>query len=87
MFTCSVFIMDGLYIITPYEYAINNSILEPSCSFLLLKRKVPFDFEDYLVCESCLEDKMTNRPFSAKGYRAKDLTDFVHTNVCSPMSV
>jgi transposase InsO family protein len=30
---------------------------------------------------------MTKRPFSAKGYRAKDLLKLVHTDVCGPMSV
>ena len=38
------------------------------------------------VCESCLEGKMTMRPFKAKGYRAKEVQDFVHTNLCGPMS-
>ena len=27
----------------------------------------PLDFDKFLVCESCLEDKMTKRPFNAKG--------------------
>jgi len=45
------------------------------------------DFKDYIACESCLEGKMTKRPFSAKGYRAKNLINLVHTNVCGPMNV
>jgi hypothetical protein len=36
---------------------------------------------------SCLEGKLTKRQFSAKGYRAKDLLDLMHTNVCGPISV
>ena len=28
----------------------------------------PLDLESLLVCESCLEGKMTKRPFTAKGY-------------------
>ena len=30
----------------------------------------PLDFDGFLVCESCLEGKMTKRPFNAKGRRA-----------------
>jgi hypothetical protein len=30
---------------------------------------------------------MTKRSFSAKGYRAKDLLELVHTDICGPMSV
>jgi hypothetical protein len=29
---------------------------------------------------------MTKRPLSTKGYRAKDLLELVHTNVCGPIS-
>jgi hypothetical protein len=47
----------------------------------------PLNFQDYSVCESCLESKMTKRPFSAKGYRAKDLLELLHIDVCGPMSV
>ena len=37
------------------------------------------------VCEPCLEGKMTMRPFKAKGYRDKEILDFVHTDLCGPM--
>ena len=30
----------------------------------------PLDFDGFLVCKSCLEGKMTKRPFNAKGRRA-----------------
>jgi hypothetical protein len=30
---------------------------------------------------------MTKRSFSIKGYRAKDLLELVHTDICGPMSV
>ena len=40
-----------------------------------------------LVCESCLEGKMTKRPFSAKGERAKDPLELVHSDVCGPLNV
>ena len=47
----------------------------------------PLDFDDFPVCESCLEDKMTKRPFNAKGRRAQDLLELVHSDVCGPMSI
>ena len=37
------------------------------------------------VCEPCLEGKMTMRPFKAKGYRAKEVLDLVHTDLYGPM--
>ena len=39
------------------------------------------------VCESCLEGKMTKRPFSAKGTRAKEPLQLVHSDVCRPLNV
>lgn len=39
------------------------------------------------VCESCLEGKMTKRPFSSKGNKAKDLLELVHTDVCGPINI
>ena len=44
-------------------------------------------FEPIPVCESCLEGKMTKRPFKAKGNRATIQLELVHTDVCGPMSV
>ena len=38
-------------------------------------------------CESCLEGKMTKRPFNTKGKRSEKLLELVHTDVCRPMSV
>ena len=38
-------------------------------------------------CESCLEGKMTKRPFNTKGKRSEKLLELVHTDVCGPMSV
>ena len=46
----------------------------------------PLNVNALLVCESCLEGKMTMRPFKAKGYRAKEVLDSVHTDLCGPMS-
>ena len=39
------------------------------------------------VCESCLEGKLTKRPFSAKGDRAKEPLGLVHSDVCGPLNV
>ena len=44
-------------------------------------------FEHIPMCESCLEGKMTKRPFKAKGYRATKPLELVHTDVCGPMRV
>ena len=39
------------------------------------------------ICESCLEGKMTKRPFSTKGERSKEPLQLVHSEVCGPLSV
>jgi len=46
-----------------------------------------FEVEPISVCQSCLEGKMTKRPFSSKGNRAQGLLDLVHIDVCGPMSI
>ena len=46
----------------------------------------PLDFDEFPVCESCLERKMTQWAFNAKGRRAQELLELVHTDVCGPMS-
>lgn len=38
-------------------------------------------------CESCLEGKMTKRPFSEKGQRAKETLELIHSDLCGPMNV
>lgn len=43
--------------------------------------------EPFPACESCLEGKMTTRLFKADGYRAKDMLELIHSNLCGPMSV
>ena len=45
------------------------------------------DFDEFPICESCLEGKMTKRPFNAKGQRAQDLLELVLSDVCDPMSI
>ncbi|KAA0060254.1 gag/pol protein [Cucumis melo var. makuwa] len=39
------------------------------------------------ICESCLEGKMTKRPFTGKGHRAKEPLELVHSDLCGPMNV
>ena len=39
------------------------------------------------ICESCLEGKMTKRPFSGKGLRANQPLELIHSDVCGPMNV
>ncbi|WBP92221.1 reverse transcriptase domain-containing protein [Kitasatospora cathayae] len=39
------------------------------------------------VCESCIEGKMTKRPFSAKGNRATEPLELIHSDLCGPMNV
>ena len=44
-------------------------------------------FEPIPMCESCLEGKMTKRPFKAKGYLVTKPLELVHTDVYGPMRV
>ena len=46
----------------------------------------PLNFDGFPVCESCLDGKMTKRPFNAKGRRAQEWLELVHMDVCGPMS-
>ena len=39
------------------------------------------------VCESSLEFKLTKRPLSAKGNRAKEPLGLIHSDVCGPLNV
>ena len=39
-----------------------------------------------LICESCLEVKMTKRPFTRKGLRAKEPLGLIHSDVCRPFT-
>ena len=39
------------------------------------------------VCESCLEGKITKRPFPTKGNRTNALLELVHTDVCGPINI
>ena len=42
----------------------------------------PLDVTALSVYEPCLEGKMTKRPFKAIGYKAKDILDLVHIDLC-----
>lgn len=44
-------------------------------------------FELILLCESCLENKMTKGPFRAKGNHTTQLLELIYTNVCSLISI
>ena len=46
----------------------------------------PLDVTALPVCEPCLEEKMTMKPFKAKCYRAKEVLDLLHIDLCGPMS-
>ena len=39
------------------------------------------------VCESCLEGKMTKKPFTIKGLRAEQSPELVHGDMCRPFSM
>ena len=44
-------------------------------------------FDGFPICESCLEGEMTKRPFNAKGRRAQELLELVHSDVYGPMLI
>ena len=39
------------------------------------------------TCESCLEGKMTKRPFPSKGNRVNDKLELIHSDLCGPMNI
>ena len=60
--------------------------LDRICRLVTSGHFSPLDVNALPVCEPCLEGKMTMRPFKAKGYRVKEVLDFVHTDLCGAMS-
>ena len=49
-------------------------------------RDLPYLKENNESCEGCLLDKQHRLPFSTdKAWRAKDLLELIHTDVCGPM--
>ena len=43
--------------------------------------------EDLPICKSCIKGKVTKRTFTAKGYKAKEFLELVHTNGYRPFNV
>ena len=43
--------------------------------------------KDILVCESCIEGKMTERPFTSEAVRTKEWLKLVHIDVCESFNV
>ncbi|KAL0406197.1 UNVERIFIED_CONTAM: hypothetical protein Slati_3933600 [Sesamum latifolium] len=55
---------------------------------LVDSKNLKIDNLDHLpTCESCLKEKMTNKPFVGQSAIANGLLDFVHTDVCGPLSI
>ena len=73
----------------PYPWHLRLGHINPNRIHGLVKSGIlnSLEFEPILMCESCLEGKMTKRPFKAKGYRATKPLELVHTDVCGPMRV
>ena len=61
--------------------------LDRICRLVMIGHLSPLDMTALPVYEPCLKGKMTMRPFKAKVYRAKDVLDLVHTDICGLMSV
>ncbi|TYK19615.1 gag/pol protein [Cucumis melo var. makuwa] len=55
----------------------------------LVKNGLLNELEDHSLppYESCLEGKMTKRPFTGKGYRAKEPLKLIHSDLCGSMNV
>ena len=72
-----------------YLWHLRLGHINPNRIHVLVKSGIltSLDFEPIPVCESCLEGKMTKRPFKAKGYRATKPLELVHTDVCGPINV
>ena len=51
---------------------------EPLCSLQV---------ETLPLCESYLEGKMTKRPFTSKGHKAKEVLELVQSDLLRPMSI
>ena len=44
-------------------------------------------FQPLPACTSCLEEKMTRMPFSAKDNKFKDVLELINTNVCGLLNI
>ena len=63
---------------------INLNKIQRLAKFGALHSLVP---EDLLICESCIEGKITKRPFTSKEVRVKECLKLVHIDVCEPFNV
>ena len=45
-----------------------------------------FTLNSYSICESCIQRKMTKALFLGIGYRARDLLELIHNDVCGPLN-
>ena len=72
-----------------YLWHLRLSHINPNRIHGLVKSRIlnSLAFEPIPMCESCLEGKMTERPFKAKGYHATKPLELVHIDVCGPMRV
>ena len=61
--------------------------LERICRMVTGELISPLDVTALPVCKPCLEGKITLRPFKVIGYRAKEVLDLVHTDLCGPTSI
>ena len=63
---------------------INLNMIQKLVKSRILPPLIPKDLPVY---ESYIEGKMSKRSFIAKGYRAKEYLELVHTKVCGPFNV
>lgn len=63
---------------------VNFKYLNELCKKQLLNG-IPNELDgEFLKCKTCIENKMHNVPFKNNRYRAKELLEIVHTDVCGP---
>lgn len=63
---------------------VNFKYLNTLCKNQLLNG-IPNELDGkFLKCKTCIENKMHNVPFKNNRYRAKELLEIVHTDVCGP---
>ena len=63
---------------------VNFKYLNTMCKKQLLNG-IPNELKgEFLKCKTCIENKMHNVPFENNRYRAQDLLEIIHTDVCGP---
>ncbi|KAL0400385.1 UNVERIFIED_CONTAM: hypothetical protein Sradi_2381800, partial [Sesamum radiatum] len=69
-------------------YFVPSHISEDRIRRLVDSKSLEIDNLDHLpICESCLKEKMTKKPFVGQSAIANVLLDLVHTDVCGPLSI